>query len=249
MTMLRHASNNPLLKINNLKAYYGNTQVLYDVNLSLRQGEIVGLMGRNGMGKSTTIRSLLGLMPRCEGELFFNGNNLLGLQPNKIARLGIGWVPEGRRITPNLSVRENLLATQFQATRNTTNTLLSQWDLNSVFTLFPRLRSRLENMGGQLSGGEQQMLAIGRALMTNPQLLILDEATEGLAPIMRQEIWQCLWQLKKQGMSILIVDKNINVLCKLADRHFIIEKGCTVWEGASSELSENESLQARFLSV
>ncbi|PCI42941.1 MAG: ABC transporter ATP-binding protein [Moraxellaceae bacterium] len=249
MNTLPNASRIPLLEISNLKAYYGNTQVLYNVNLSLQQGEIVSLMGRNGMGKSTTIRSILGLMPHCEGELFFNGNDLLKLQPNKIARLGIGWVPEGRRITPNLTVRENLLATQFNVTRDAANTNLSQWDLESVFNLFPRLRSRLENMGGQLSGGEQQMLAIGRALMTSPQLLILDEATEGLAPIMRQEIWQCLWQLKKQGMSIVIVDKNINVLCKLADRHFIIEKGCTVWNGTSSELSENPSLKSKFLSV
>lgn len=243
------ALSSSLLEVRHLKAYYANTQVLYDVNFTVQQGEIVSLLGRNGMGKSTTVRTLLGLMNRCEGEVIWRTKNLALLPPNKIARQGIGWVPEGRRITPNLTVQENLVATHYLPPQPTHGVGLTLWNLPRVLALFPRLNARLHHRGDQLSGGEQQMLAIGRALMTNPTLLILDEATEGLAPLIRQEIWQCLWALKKEGMSILVIDKNVKVLCKLADRHFILEKGRTVWSGDSAALLEDTSLQRGYLGV
>ena len=233
-----------MLEINNIETCYGHSQVLFGVNLTINQGEVVTLIGRNGMGKTTTINSIMGLVKTMSGEIIFSGNKVQNWPPYKVARTGIGLVPEGRQIFPNLSVYENLEATSSNRHRNN-----NPWTLKRVLILFPRLKVRLKNMGNQLSGGEQQMLAIGRALMTNPHLLILDEATEGLAPLIKDEIWDCLKGLKSNGQSILVVDKNIKALTELADRHYIMEKGKIEWLGDSSELNSNKEILHRYLGI
>ena len=233
----------PLLEVERLQAGYGSAQVLFDVTLSVGAGEVVALLGRNGMGKTTTIGTIMGLVPARGGMTRFEGRSLLGAPPYLIAQAGIGLVPEGRQIFPALTVEENLVAT---ATRISSG---REWTLPRIYELFPSLRERCRNMGDQLSGGEQQMLAIGRALMTNPKLLILDEATEGLAPLIRREIWQCLARLKREGQSILIVDKHLRALIELANRHVILEKGHVVWTGTSAELTADAQLTQRYLRV
>ncbi|HEU5019010.1 MAG TPA: ABC transporter ATP-binding protein [Pseudolabrys sp.] len=229
-----------VLAIDGVETAYGLSQVLFGVSFSIAQGEVVTLMGRNGMGKTTTVRSIMGLTPARGGTIRFGGRDIRGMPAYKIAKLGIGLVPEGRQIFPNLSVRENLAATALGR---------GDWTLETVYTLFPRLREREGSMGNQLSGGEQQMLAIGRALMTNPRLLILDEATEGLAPLIRAEIWRCLARLKTTGLSILVIDKNVGALMRVADRHFLIERGRVVWSGDSRELAAAPDIQHRYLGV
>ena len=233
-----------MLSVAGLQTYYGASQALFGMELSVNAGEVVTLMGRNGMGKTTTVNSIMGICAARAGSVEFAGQQVLGLPPYRIAKLGIGLVPEGRQIFPNLTVRENLLAAA--ANRDAR---AQPWTLARVFEFFPRLAERQGNMGNQLSGGEQQMLAIGRALMTNPRLLILDEATEGLAPIIRQEIWQCLAGLKREGQAILVIDKNVQALIRLADRHYIVEKGRVVWSGGSAALAADIDLQHRFLGV
>ncbi|WP_100959247.1 ABC transporter ATP-binding protein [Bosea sp. FBZP-16] len=233
-----------MLSVRNLQSAYGASQVLFDVGLDIGEGEVVTLLGRNGMGKTTTVRSLMGLLSPKGGEISFNGRQLKGNTPEAIARCGIGLVPEGRQVFPTLTVRENLVATAANRLKRS-----SPWTLERVYALFPRLEERAGQSARTLSGGEQQMLAVGRALMTNPKLLILDEATEGLAPVIRAEIWRCIEALKAQGQSILLIDKNIAVLKRLADRHYIIEKGRTVWSGSSSELAANAELVHRYVGV
>ena len=233
-----------LLQIENLQAAYGRSQVLFGVNLEVYSGTVVSLLGRNGMGKTTTIRSLLGITQASSGRVRFSGQEVQQWPAYRISRLGIGLVPEGRQIFPLLTVRENLLATA--ANRHNLN---SAWDLKKVYDLFPILRNRRDQLGNSLSGGEQQMLAIGRALMTNPKLLILDEATEGLAPLIRDEIWGVLESLKEQGQSILLIDKNLEQLMRLVDQHFLMERGRIVWEGTSKELRQNPELIRRYLGV
>ncbi len=231
-----------ILELDGVETCYGLSQVLFGISLSIAPGEMVTLMGRNGMGKTTTVRSIMGLTPARAGTLRFLGQHIRGLPPYRVAQLGIGLVPEGRQIFPNLSVRENLVATAVKRDGGA-------WTLERVYELFPRLAERETSMGNQLSGGEQQMLAVGRALMTNPRLLILDEATEGLAPLIRQEIWRCLARLKESGLSVLVIDKNVDALMKIADRHFLIERGRVVWSGASVELAANPDVQHRYLGV
>ena len=233
-----------LLQIENLQAAYGRSQVLFGVDLEVYSGTVVSLLGRNGMGKTTTIRSLLGITQASSGKVRFSGQEVQQWPAYRISRLGIGLVPEGRQIFPLLTVRENLLATA--ANRHNLN---SAWDLKKVYDLFPILRNRRDQLGKSLSGGEQQMLAIGRALMTNPKLLILDEATEGLAPLIRDEIWRVLESLKEQGQSILLIDKNLEQLMRLVDQHFLMERGRIVWEGTSKELRQNPELIRRYLGV
>ncbi|MBV8187009.1 MAG: ABC transporter ATP-binding protein [Alphaproteobacteria bacterium] len=233
-----------MLRVRDLTAFYGTSQALFGMELAVEPGEVVTLMGRNGMGKTTTVHSIMGLLPDRSGMIELDGRRIDRLPSFRIARLGLGLVPEGRHIFPNLSVRENLVAAA--ANRNGR---ASPWTLARVIEFFPRLGERQRNMGNQLSGGEQQMLAIGRALMTNPRLLILDEATEGLAPLIRQEIWSCLARLKGEGQSILVIDKNVAALIALADRHYIIEKGRVVWFGGSTELARETALQHRYLGV
>ena len=232
-----------MLTVEKLAAAYGPAQVLFDIGFSVGAGEVVTLIGRNGMGKTSTIHTLMGLLPALGGAAAFDGKNLVGLPPYRIAQAGLGLVPEGRQVFPTLSVEENLIATS--AARFGT----ARWTLESVFAFFPSLKARRGNMGNQLSGGEQQMLAIGRALMTNPKLLILDEATEGLAPLIRAEIWACLAKLKQEGQAILVVDKHLDALTKLADRHVVIEKGHVVWTGSSSELKADPTVRQRYLQV
>ena len=224
-----------MLKIEGLQAAYGHSQVLYDVSLEVNEGELVTLMGRNGMGKTTTIRAMMGLLGAKGGRVSIGARDTTCYSPEKVARLGVGLVPEGRQIFPTLTVRENLVATA-----SNRNKRQSPWDLAKVYALFPRMQERAGQAAGTLSGGEQQMLAIGRALMTNPHLLILDEATEGLAPVIRAEIWNCITQLRAMGQSILLIDKNLAVLKRLADRHYIIEKGRTVWSGSSADLERDQ---------
>ncbi len=226
-----------LLKVKSLKSWYGASQALFDVNLEINQGEIVALLGRNGMGKSTTIKSICGLINKYEGEINFNEISLIKRPSYKIAQLGIGLVPEGRRAFSNLSVKENLVATAVDG----------EWDLDAIYNLFPRLEERKNQLAFSLSGGEQQMLVIGRALMTNPKLLILDEATEGLSPTIRSEIWKVIEVLKNKSASILIIDKSLKQLLDLADNFYILEKGRTVWNGASSKLTSN--IAQEFLGV
>ena len=233
-----------LLQIENLRAAYGRSQVLFGVNLEVYSGTVVSLLGRNGMGKTTTIRSLLGITQASSGRVRFSGQEVQQWPAYRISRLGIGLVPEGRQIFPLLTVRENLLATA--ANRHNLN---SAWDLQKVYDLFPILQNRRDQLGKSLSGGEQQMLAIGRALMTNPKLLILDEATEGLAPLIRDEIWRVLESLKEQGQSILLIDKNLEPLMRRVDPHFLMERGRIVWEGTSKELRQNPELIRRYLGV
>ena len=232
-----------MLTVAKLQAGYGPAQVLFDVNFSVGAGEVVTLLGRNGMGKTTTIRTIMGFLPPLGGEMRFGDRALNGLPSYRIAQCGIGLVPEGRMIFPTLSVEENLIATaaaRFGA---------PAWTLHRVYRFFPRLAERRSNMGNQLSGGEQQMLAIGRALMTNPKLLILDEATEGLAPLIRAEIWDCLKRLKAEGQAILLVDKHLDALMKIAERHVIIEKGYAVWSGTSAALKADPAIRQKFLQV
>ena len=234
----------PLLEVQALEAAYGTSQVLFGIDLAIGSGEVATLLGRNGMGKTTTVRAVLGLTPPHRGTVRFRGERIDGLRPDRIARLGLAVVPEGRQIFPNLSVRENLLA--FGADRHAAST---PWTLERVYHLFPRLKERERNQGNQLSGGEQQMLAIGRALMTNPLLLILDEATEGLAPLVREEIWRCLRTLRDQGQTILVIDKYVQRLIALADRHTIVERGRVVWSGDSAALSTDPGLWQRYIGV
>ncbi|RJL05388.1 ABC transporter ATP-binding protein [Paracoccus siganidrum] len=228
-----------MLKVEALQAAYGESRVLFDINLHVDRGEVVTLMGRNGMGKTTTVRTIFGLLRARGGWVQVDGTDLTNAAPHRIARAGLGLVPEGRQVFPTLDVRENLVAMARPGA----------WTMPRVLELFPRLGERLGHKGNQLSGGEQQMLAIGRALMTNPRLLVLDEATEGLAPLIRDEIWACLGALKAQGESILIIDKNVDALGRLADRHVVIEKGRTVWTGDSRALRDSPEITERFLHV
>lgn len=232
-----------LLEIHDIATSYGLSQVLFGVSFAIDDGEVVTLMGRNGMGKTTTVRSLMGLVQPHGGEILFRGERIDRLPPHRIARLGLGLVPEGRQIFPNLTVRENLLMAEQRRKSGV------PWTKDRVFDLFPILRERASNRGNQLSGGEQQMLAIGRALMTNPSLLVLDEATEGLAPRIREEIWTTLQGLKKAGLSIIVIDKDVEALCEFADRHYILEKGEVIWTGSTPELMGNKELQDRYLGV
>jgi len=233
-----------LLEVKNLETAYGASQVLFGLSLQINQGEAVSLLGRNGMGKTTAIRSILGLTRCSKGSIAFRGERIERMASDRIARLGIALVPEGRQIFPNLSVREHLVA--FAGNRSGRS---DPWTPERVFQLFPRLEERKGNQGSELSGGEQQMLAIGRALVTNPYLLILDEATEGLAPLLREEIWKCLGLLRAAGQTILVVDKYIERLVKLADRHTIIERGRVAWQGSSAELDADRALWHRYLGV
>jgi branched-chain amino acid transport system ATP-binding protein len=241
-----------MLEVCGLKASYGDSQVLFGMDFSIGTGEVATLLGRNGMGKTTTIRALMGILHPDAGRIMFDGLGIYGLPSHKIAQAGIGLVPEGRQIFPNLSVRENLIATarpRQGADHGARQGQGAGWTFDKVLDLFPGLASRLDSAGNQLSGGEQQMLAVGRALMTNPKLLILDEATEGLAPLVRQEIWSCLEGLKAAKQSILVIDKNIAALTKIADRHHIVEKGRVVWTGTSAQLRTDPTLQERYLGV
>ena len=233
-----------MLELNNLETFYGTIQALFGMSLRCEEGQVTTLIGRNGMGKTTTVGSIIGTLSSRSGEIRFNGNVINGKPAYEVAQLGIGLVPEGRQIFPNLSVRENLIATAANYVGSD-----DPWTLDKVLEFFPRLRERLGNQGSQLSGGEQQMLAIGRALMLNPRLLILDEATEGLAPLIRQEIWRRLEQLKQSGLTILLIDKNIDEFAHIADRHFIVEKGQVVWQGNSDELTADAKLKARYLGI
>jgi branched-chain amino acid transport system ATP-binding protein len=232
-----------MLAVDRLQAAYGPAQVLFDIGFRVDAGEVVTLLGRNGMGKTTTILTLMGLLPARGGSILFEGRSLLGLPPYRIAQAGLGLVPEGRQVFPSLSVEENLVATA------SSRTTAPRWTLRRIYDFFPQLAERRRHMGNELSGGEQQMLAIGRALMTNPKLLILDEATEGLAPLVRRDIWQCLARLKAEGQAILLVDKHLGQIMKLADRHAIIEKGQVVWSGTSAELAADRNIVQRYLQV
>ena len=233
-----------MLKVDGLETGYGASQVLFGMSLEVGAGEVVTLMGRNGMGKSTTVHSIMGIQPLSAGEIFMDGEPLHGLASYQVAKAGLGLVPEGRQIFPNLSVHENLIATA--AIRKGQP---DPWTAEKVYALFPALAERRRSMGSTLSGGEQQMLAIGRALTTNPRLIILDEATEGLAPLVMAEIWRVLRQLKEAGQSILVIDKNVRALTRIADRHYIMEKGRVVWTGTSAELRADTDLQHRTLGV
>jgi branched-chain amino acid transport system ATP-binding protein len=235
----------PLLEVHQLRAAYGRAQVLFGIDLSVSMGEVVTLLGRNGMGRSTTVKCLSGLLPVTGGTMTFNQQRTEQLPSFQIARLGLGLVPEGRQVFPNLTVKENLVATA----RPVKNHVLEPWTLARVYRFFPRLQERENNLGSQLSGGEQQMLAIGRALMTNPVLMVLDEATEGLAPLIRAEIWQALAGLKAEGLSMMVIDKNLKPLLELADRHFVIEKGAIVWSGDSQALRANSTIVHEYLGV
>ncbi|GGF03871.1 ABC transporter ATP-binding protein [Stappia taiwanensis] len=226
-----------MLSVSRLQSAYGRSQVLFDVELEVGDGEVVTLLGRNGMGKTTTVRSIMGLLKPMDGDIRFGGREVAGATPESIARLGVGLVPEGRQTFATLTVRENLVATAANRLGRP-----RPWTLDRVYDLFPRLRERARQTAGTLSGGEQQMLVVGRALMTNPKLLILDEATEGLAPVIRAEIWACIEALKAEGQSILLIDKNLGVLKRIADRHYILEKGRTVWSGSSDDLTRNAEL-------
>ncbi|MGZ8310340.1 MAG: ABC transporter ATP-binding protein [Rhodoplanes sp.] len=232
-----------LLDVRDIVSSYGLSQVLFGVSFCVGDGEVVTLMGRNGMGKTTTVRSLMGLVRPHAGEIRLRGERVDGLPPHRMARLGLGLVPEGRQIFPNLTVRENLVMAEHRRGGD------EAWTVERVFELFPRLAERMANRGNHLSGGEQQMLAIGRALMTNPALLVLDEATEGLAPKIREEIWTKLQDLKNTGLSIIIIDKDVEALCAFADRHYILEKGEVIWTGSTAELTANKELQNRYLGV
>jgi branched-chain amino acid transport system ATP-binding protein len=235
----------PLLRVAGLETAYGASQVLFGIDLDVRPGEVVGLLGRNGMGKTTLVRSVLGLVRSRAGSVAFDGREVRGMPPDRIARMGLGVVPEGRQVFPNLSVDEHLSA--FAARRG--GSAGEPWTAARVYRLFPRLAERREHLGNQLSGGEQQMLAIGRALVTNPRLLILDEATEGLAPLIREEIWQCLAELRAAGQTILVIDKYVNRLIRLADRHVIVERGRVAWRGSSAELDADRAAWKRYLGV
>jgi branched-chain amino acid transport system ATP-binding protein len=231
-----------MLALEGVEAAYGDSRILFGVDLAVGAGEVVTLLGRNGMGKTTTIKSIFGLLRPRAGRILIDGEDMAGRPPYAIAQRGLGLVPEGRQIFPNLTLEENLMATA--RSRGP-----AKWTIETVYRLFPRLAERRRNTGNQLSGGEQQMLAIGRALMTNPRLLILDEATEGLAPLIRREIWACLQRIKNEGEAILVIDKNVDALARLADRHFVIEKGRIVWSGDTPALLATPEVKDRFLHV
>ena len=233
-----------MLKVEALEAAYGAGQVLFGMNFEVAAGEVVTLLGRNGMGKTTTVRAVMGLLAPRAGRITFEGRPITNLPSFRIAQAGIGLVPEGRQVFPNLSVIENLVVTASNRSGHP-----DPWTLDKVFELFPAIAQRRASMGDTLSGGEQQMLSIGRALMTNPRLLILDEAAEGLAPLVRAEIWRCLERLKAAGQSILVIDKNVHALPRIADRHYIVEKGSVVWTGTSAELKADAEVQHRYLGV
>ena len=228
-----------MLEVRGLETAYGRSQVLFGVDLEIGNSEVVSLLGRNGMGTTTTVRSIMGITHPFKGEIRYQGKALGGLPSYRVAQAGLGLVPEGRQVFPNLTVRENLVATARKG----------PWSQDRVYKLFPHLEARKDNYGNQLSGGEQQMLAIGRALMTNPRLLILDEATEGLAPLIRGEIYRSIESLKAEGLSILVIDKDVKALTKVADRHYVLEKGRVVWSGTSAELAADANVQHRYLGV
>ena len=228
-----------MLEIRGLETSYGRSQVLFGVDLRIGKGEVVSLLGRNGMGKTTTVRSVMGITPPRSGTILFENSRISGLASYRIAQAGLGLVPEGRQVFPNLTVRENLVATARKG----------PWNVDAVFRLFSNLKERHGHYGNQLSGGEQQMLAIGRALMTNPRLLILDEATEGLAPLIRADIYRSIERLKGEGLSLLVIDKDVKALTQAADRHYVLEKGRVVWSGTSAELSADKNVQHRYLGV
>ncbi|MEO6745580.1 MAG: ABC transporter ATP-binding protein [Caldimonas sp.] len=238
------SASTPLLDVRGLHAGYGASQVLFGIDLAIGSGEIVGVLGRNGMGKTTLVRTVMGLLRPSAGRIDFAGRPLVGLAPNQVARAGIALVPEGRQIFPNLSVHEHLSAFERPSPEG-----LADWNAARVYALFPALAERRRHLGNQLSGGEQQMLAIGRALVTNPKLLILDEATEGLAPRVRQEIWRALAQLRGAGLAMLVIDKYVQRLIDVGDRHCIVEKGRSVWQGTSRELADDRALWHRYLGV
>ena len=232
-----------MLVVEDLRSGYGDSQVLFGIDLAVGEGEVVTLLGRNGMGKTTTVNTIMGLVRPTKGKIVFDGRPLAGQPPYRIAQAGLGLVPEGRQVFPTLTVEENLVATA--AARDGP----ARWTLDEVYALFPRLQERRRNLGSRLSGGEQQMLAIGRALMTNPKLLILDEATEGLAPLIREEIWACLRTLKAEGQAILVIDKNVDALMRFADRHVILEKGQVAWSGTNAAFRADPTIKARHLAV
>ncbi len=234
----------PLLRLEGIETAYGASQVLFGIDLEIGAGQMLALLGRNGMGKTTTVRSIMGLAPPRAGSIRFRGEPIAGRSPDRVARLGIALVPEGRQVFPNLTVLEHLLA--FAANRSAQP---DPWTPQRVFDTFPRLAQRRGQLGQTLSGGEQQMLAIGRALVTNPYLLILDEATEGLAPLVREEIWRCLARLRGAGQTVLVIDKYVERLVRLADRHVILERGGVVWRGSSAELGADRNLWHRYLGV
>jgi branched-chain amino acid transport system ATP-binding protein len=233
-----------ILSINELEVFYGDAQALFGASMRIAPGEFATLLGRNGMGKTTTVSAACGIRTSRAGQIFFAGHDVAGWPSYKIARLGLGLVPEQRQVFPNLTVFENLVATAHNRLEHK-----NPWTLERIYNLFPRLKERASNLGCNLSGGEQQMLAIGRALMTNPRLLVLDEATEGLAPMVRSEIWHCLESLRNTGISVLIIDKNIGPLMRLADTHFILEKGRTVWQGSTASLRANPKVLHETLGV
>jgi branched-chain amino acid transport system ATP-binding protein len=233
-----------MLRLEGLEAAYGVSQVLFGISLTVESGQLVTLLGRNGMGKTTTVRAVMGIIPVQAGSVRFEDRPLHGLASHRIAQAGLGLVPEGRQVFPNLTVRENLVATAANRRR-----VAEPWTVERVFDLLPPLAARARSLGATLSGGEQQMVAIGRALMTNPRLLILDEATEGLAPLIRVEIWRCLERLKASGLSILLIDKNVEALTRLADHHYVLEKGRVVWSGTSAELRARADVQHKYLGV
>ena len=228
-----------MLQLNGVESAYGSSQVLFGIDLAIGEGEVVSLLGRNGMGKTTTVRSIMGQVTPKAGAIRFKERDIHGARPFQIARAGVGLVPEGRQIFPNLTVRENLIATARG----------EGWTLARIFDLFPRLAERQTNMGNELSGGEQQMLAIGRALLTNPDLLILDEATEGLAPVVRGDIWACIRQLREMRQSLLVIDSNLDALMAVCDRHYVIEKGQIVWSGNSADFAAQPEIKEKYLGV
>jgi branched-chain amino acid transport system ATP-binding protein len=236
----------PYLSVRGLQAGYGRAQVLFDISFDVRSGEVVTLLGRNGMGRSTTIKCLFGMLASQAGEIEVGGLRTVGLPSHRIARQGLALVPEGRQIFTGLTVEENLIATARGAGKSVSG---RPWTLGRVYEFFPRLRERRSNLGWQLSGGEQQMLAIGRALMTNPRLLVLDEATEGLAPVIRDEIWRTLAELKREGLAQIVIDKNVARLLPLADRHYVLEKGRVVWQGDSQSLRGRPEIVQQYLGV
>jgi branched-chain amino acid transport system ATP-binding protein len=238
--------NQPFLAVRGLQAGYGRAQVLFDMSFEVQAGEVITLLGRNGMGRSTTIKCLFGMLPCLSGDITVDGERANGRAPHRIARQGLALVPEGRQIFTDLSVEENLVAT---ARLSRDGGSAKPWALDRIYALFPRLKERRSNLGSQLSGGEQQMLAIGRALMTNPRLVVLDEATEGLAPVIRDEIWRTIRQLKAEGLALIVIDKNINRLLDLADRHYVIEKGRVVWSGDSEAIRSQPELIYQYLGV
>ncbi len=234
----------PLIEARGIHTHYGASHVLHGIDFVLHAGETLGLMGRNGMGKTTLLKSLLGLLPLTAGSVRVKGTDLTGAAPHRVARAGIAYVPEGRGIFPNLTVRENLVMAARPAAAGQ-----ASWTLDRVLDTFPRLAERMTHDGGNLSGGEQQMLTIGRALMTNPDALILDEATEGLAPLVARDIWRIIGEIRATGMATVIVDKNFSAVSSIADRAMILVKGAVVYDGSSAELREDKALHMRYLGV